>query len=188
MHTPGFSLQGAARWTAGGGALLGLAGIVLSQTVFAPKHEVFYSSGVSAAHCAEVEGRRECSFFYQFSLGNTGKLEQDALRIEWPLDLRAWSPETQVSDIVGSAKKTPRPQILPAFEADRTVYTVTGLMPNTMIRLNASCLACTPEQLQAMRQTQPHIAARGAVHEGEPRVSALRRGAVNVLRLLGLFF
>jgi hypothetical protein len=188
MSSPGFALQGLARWIAGGGVLAGVAGIVLSQTVLSPKYEVLYSGGVSAAHCLDLEHRRVCVFRYEFSVGNTGKLEQESLRIEWPLNLQHWGVGTQVSDIVASAKATPQPQILPAFESGKTVYTINALMPNTMVRFDANCLACTPGQLQAMRQMHPIIEARGSVSAGDPRVSALQRGAMNLLRLVGLFY
>ncbi|MBE0616272.1 MAG: hypothetical protein IH604_21600 [Burkholderiales bacterium] len=187
FNWPDFVLQGAARWIAGGGALAGAAGIVLSQTVFSPDYEILYSGGVDVAQCASVDDRRRCAFVYRFSIGNTGKLGQETLRVEWPLDLKHLGIETRVADIVASAEKTAQPKIMPVFESDRTVYTIDGLMPNTMVGFNASCLACTPEQLQAMRQAQPLIVARGTIEEGDPRVSALRRGASNVLRVVGLF-
>ena len=185
---PIFPTQNATRWIAGGGALAGAAGIVLSQTVFSPDYAVLYSGGVDVAHCATFDGRQQCAFIYRFSIGNTGKLEQETLRVEWPIDLRHLGVETWVADIVASAEKTAQPKILPAFESDKTVYAIDGLMPNTMVGFNASCLACTPEQLQAMQQAQPLILARGAVERGDPRVSALRRGAMNALRVVGLFY
>jgi len=188
MNWPDFALQGMGRWIVGGGALAGAAGIILSQTVLSPKYEILYSGGVSVAYCADIDDVQKCSFHYEFSIGNTGKLGQDSLRIEWPQDLRNWGVGTQVSDIIGSAKKTIQPQILPAFESGKTVYTVKDLMPNTMIRFDASCLVCTPEQLETMRRMHPVIAARGSVYEGDPRVSALQRGAMNALRLVGLFY
>lgn len=189
MNWPDFAQQGPpARWIAGGGVLAGLAGIVLSQTLFSPDYEVLYSGGVDVAHCADIGDQRVCTFVYSLSLGNTGKLAQETLRIAWPLDLRHLGLEAQVADIVASAKPTPQPQILPALESDRTVYTISGLMPNTMVRLHGGCMVCTPEQLQALRQARAIIEARGTVAEGDPRVSALQRGAMNVLRLVGLFY
>lgn len=188
MNRAGFARQGLARWIAGGGVLAGVAGIVLSQTLLSPKYEVLYSGGVNVAHCTDIEDRRVCTFIYEFSVGNTGKMEQESLRIEWPLNLQHWGVGTQVADIVASAKATPQPKIRPAFESGKTIYTIDGLMPNTMVRFNARCLACTPGQLQAMRQSRPVIEARGTVSEGDPRVSALQRGAMNVLRVVGLFY
>jgi hypothetical protein len=188
MHWPNFALEGPARWITGGGVLIGIAGLVLSETLLSPKYELLYSADIGFAFCTDKDNRRACTFSYNFTLGNTGKLGQDDLRIEWPLDLSRWGVETNVSDIVGSARDTPQPQILGVSEQGKTVYTINGLMPNTMVRFYARCLACTPEQLQTMRQTQPSIVSQGSVHEGDPRLSALRRGAVNVLRLFGLFY
>jgi len=48
------------------------------------------------------------------------------------------------------------------------------------------CLACTPAQLHAMRQARVTVEARGALSEADPRVSALRHGAMNLLRVVGL--
>ncbi len=183
-----FPTRNATRWIAGGGVFAGLAGIVLSQTLLSPDYAVLYSGGVDVAHCADVDGRQQCTFIYRFSIGNSGKLAQERLRIEWPIDLRHLGVETWVTDIVASAEKTVQPEISPVFESGSTVYSIDGLMPNTMVGFNASCLACTPEQLQAMRQTQPVILARGTVERGDPRVSALQRGALNALRVIGLFY
>lgn len=188
MNFSELSLKGNTRWVAAGGLLVGFAGLVLSETLLSPKYELLYSSGIGVAHCIDKEQQRSCSFSYEFSVGNTGKLGQDGLRIEWPLNLQRWGLQAQVADIVGSAKRTPQPQILGEFQADRTVYTINGLMPNTMVSIRGFCLACTPAQLQAMRHTQPQIASQGSVREGDPRLSALQRGAMNVLRLVGLFY
>ncbi|MBE0626145.1 MAG: hypothetical protein IH606_15165 [Burkholderiales bacterium] len=187
MNWRDFAPQGMARWIAAGSGLAGVAGIILSQTLLSPSYEVLYGGGVSVAYCANTDGKRTCTFHYEFSIGNTGKLEQESLRIEWPLDLRHLGVGTQAADIVGSARETVQPQILTAFESGKTVYTINGLMPNTMVRFEANCLACTPGQLLAMRQTHPVIVARGTMLEGDPRVSALQRGAINALRLVGLF-
>jgi hypothetical protein len=180
-------LQGPARWIAGGGALIGIAGIVLGETLLRPTYEVLYSGAVSAAYCPELEERQTCAFVYDFTVANVGKETQDSLRIEWPLDMQRWDTGTQVSDIVASARATQQPQIQPVYEHGKTVYTISGLTPNTMVMIRASCLRCTPEQLQAMRETRPVIAARGTVSEGNPRASTLMRGFMNVLRLVGLF-
>lgn len=187
MNLPGFELQRTARWITGGGALVGLTGIVLSQTLLWPKYEVLYSGAVSAVHCASVEGRQACSFVYEFSVGNTGKHEQESVRIEWPLDMQSWYVGTQVADIIASARATPQPRIRAEFVSGKTVYSIDGLMPNTVVEFKARCMACTPGQLHAMQQARVSIEARGAVSEADPRVSALRHGAMNLLRVVGLF-
>ena len=176
------------RWIAGGGALVGMACIFLSQTLLSPTYEVLYSGGMSTAHCADVEGRQTCAFVYDLSVGNTGKQAQESVRIAWPLDMQHWDVVTQVADIVASAKKTSQPRIRPAFESGKTVYAIDGLMPNTLVRFSVSCLACTAGQLQAMRQARARVHARGEVSEADPRVSALLHGAINLLRLVGLFY
>lgn len=180
-------LQGPARWIAGGGALIGIAGIVLGETLLRPSYEVLYSGALSAAYCPKLEERQTCTFVYDLSVANVGKKAQDKLRIEWPLDMQHWGTGTNVSDVIASARETQQPQIRPVYADGKTVYTISGLMPNTMVMIRASCLRCTPEQLQTMREKQPVIAARGTVSEGNPRFSTLMRGFMNVLRLVGLF-
>jgi len=187
MNWPGFELQGPARWIAGGAALAGVAGIVLSQTVLWPKYEVLYSGGVTAVHCANVEGRQACTFVYEFSVGKTGRNEQESLRIEWPLDMQRWYVGTQAADIVASARKTQEPRILPSFESGRTVYEIDGLVPNTLVEFKVRCMTCTPADLHAMQQAKVKVQARGAVAEADPRVSALRHAIMNLLRVVGLF-
>lgn len=182
-----FPFRRALRWVAGGGALAGVAGIVLSQTLLAPKHELLYRGSVSAAHCIKIDEREACSFVYGFTVGNTGRQAQESVRIEWPLDLQRWHVATQVADIVASAKKTPQPQILPAFEPDKTVYAISRLMPNVLVELRMACAVCTRAQMHEMQRAQPTVEARGEVYEADPRASTLRRGLMNLLRVAGLF-
>lgn len=180
-------LQGPIRWLAGGGVLIGIAGIVLGETLLRPTYEVLYSGALSGAYCPKIEARQSCAFVYELAVANIGKEAQDGLRIEWPLDMQRWDTGTYVSDIIASARETQPPRIQTAYESGRTAHTVSGLMPNTMVMIKASCLRCTPEQLQTMRETRPVIVARGTVSEGDPRFSTLMRGLMNVLRLVGLF-
>lgn len=187
MNWPECLHAGAARWIAGGSVFVGAAGIILGQTLLSPAYAILYSSDMSTAQCVAVENRQLCNFAYGFSLSNTGTKMQDGVRIEWPLDMQHLGLEASVSDVVASAQPTPQPQILPAFEADKTVYTINGLMPNVMVRIWLRCVACTPAQAQALREAPANIQARGVVAEGNPRVSALLNAAMNVLRLFGLF-
>lgn len=175
------------RWIAGSGALFGVAGIVLGHVLLSPDYEVLYSGGMNVAHCREIQGQQMCAFVYEFSIGNPGKYAQDDLRVEWPLDLRPWVSGTRVADIIASAKKTHQPRIHMSYAAGATVYAIEELMPNTMVDFEWRCLACTPAQLQAMQQARAKIVARGTVSEGDPRLSALRRGLTNALRIFGLF-
>lgn len=182
-----FDLQAPWRRLAWGGALAGVAGIVLGETLLSPKHEVLYSGGVTAAHCLTAEGREICIFVYEFSLGNTGKNEQQSVRVEWPLDMQRWQVGTQAADIVATAKPTPEPQVSSTYDAASTVYTIEGLMPNTVVEFKVRCMACTPADLHAMQQAKVKVQARGAVSEADPRVSAMRHAIINLLRVVGLF-
>ena len=182
----GFPLRRAARWIAGGSALAAAAGIVFSRTLSAPQYELLYRGGVTAAHCARIDEREVCGFSYSLAIGNTGKQTQQRVRIAWPLDLQRWHVKTHVADIVASARKTVRPEIQSAFELGKTVYTVGGLMPNTLVRFSLGCSVCTRAELRAMQQVRPSVVARGEVLKSDPRRSALRRGVVNLLRVLGL--
>lgn len=187
MNWPGFELQRPWHRLAWGGALAGVAGIVLGETLLSPKYEVLYSGGVIAQHCLIIEGVEQCTFVYAFSVGNTGKKEQESVRVEWPLDMQRWQVGTQAADIVASAKPTPEPRIRPSFDTGKTVYTIEGLMPNTLVEFKLRCMACTPAQLHAMQQAHVTVKARGAVSDTEPRISALRHGIINLLRVVGLF-
>ena len=188
MNWPDFIREGRARWIGGGGVFVGIAGIVLGQTLLAPEYELLYSGGEAVAHCFQREERQICSLAYELTLGNTGKKAHDSVRVSWPLDLQNWDVATQVSDIIASAERTPQPQIRPAFESNKTVYTISALMPNTLVRFWVRCLMCTPEQARALRHARASIEARGVVTEADPRLSALLHGAMNVLRLVGLFY
>jgi hypothetical protein len=187
MDWPQLDWRNVARWIAGGGALAGMAGIVVNETLLSPQYEVLYSSGVSAVLCNTINGKQACTFIYAASVGNTGRQAQEKVRIAWPIDMRAWRLGTEVADIIGSARKTQQPQIQSTYDSAQTVYAIGGLMPNTVVSFEASCYACTPAQLRAMQQVRPVVQARGKVSEADPRVSALTRGVMNALKLVGLF-
>ncbi|MBE0619047.1 MAG: hypothetical protein IH605_00480 [Burkholderiales bacterium] len=167
--------------------MAGLAGIILGETLLSPEHEVLYSGSMAVAHCISIGDRQACTFNYDFSIGNTGKQEQESLRIVWPLDMQDWGVGTHVSDIIASARKTQEPRIRREFESGKTIYAISALMPNTMVLFQVRCLMCTPAELHAMQQARVTVEARGAVSEADPRVSALSHGAMNLLRVFGLF-
>ena len=172
---------------AGGSALVSLVVIVLSQTLFAPNYEALYKGSMTVAHCFDVKGRETCVFTYTLSVGNTGKRSQDTLRIVWPLDMRGWDVDAQVADIVASASKTQEVKIQRTFESDQAVFEIAALMPNTLVDFRIRCLDCTRYDVQAIRDAHVTVEARGVVTEADPRVSALRHGAMNLLRVIGLF-
>lgn len=187
MNWSNFELPAWARRLVGGSALVSVAGIVLSQTLLAPTYEVLYSGSMTVAHCFNVKGRETCVFTYALSVGNTGKQPQDTVRVVWPLDMQSWDVGAQVADIVASANRTPEARIRRTSESDRTVYEIDRLMPNTLVEFRVRCLQCAPSDFEAMRQARVSVEARGVVSEADPRVSALRHGAMNLLRVVGLF-
>jgi len=167
--------------------LVAAAGIILGETLLAPKFELVYRGSVDAAYCSHIGKTESCSFGYGLAIGNNGKRPQDSVRIEWPLDLRACHVRTQVSDIVAQVRPTPQPRILTGFEAGRTVHTISALMPDTMVEFELGCSAFTRAQLRTMQQAHPKVEARGVVSEADPRASAFWRGVTNLLRVFGLF-
>jgi hypothetical protein len=175
------------RWLAGGGFLIAVAGLVLSETLLAPKYELAYRGGVDAAHCTAIGRSETCSFGYGLAIGNNGKGRQERVRILWPLDLSGCHVEWQVSDIVAQVRPTPQPQILTALEAGRTVHTIEALMPDTMVEFELGCGARTRDELRAMSRKAPKVEARGAVSEADPRASAFWHAVTNLLRVFGLF-
>ncbi len=175
------------RWIAGGGFLIAVAGLVLSETLLAPKYELAYRGGVDAAHCTAIGRSETCSFGYGLSIGNDGKERQQTVRILWPLDLSACHVQWQVSDIVAQVRPTPQPQVLTTLEAGKTVHTIRALMPDTMIEFELGCGARTREELRTMQHTHPKVVARGVVSEADPRASAFWHAITNLLRVFGLF-
>jgi hypothetical protein len=174
-------------WIAGGGFLIAVAGLVLSETLLAPKYELAYRGGVGASHCTPIGRSETCSFFYALSIGNNGKQRHESVRILWPLDLRGCHVQWQVSDIVAQVRPTPQPQILSGLEAGKTVHTVKSLMPDTMIEFELACGRRTREELRTMQRTHPKVVARGVVSEADPRASAFWHAVTNLLRVFGLF-
>jgi len=187
MNWFNFELSGWPARIAGSSVLVSLVAIVLSQTLLAPTYEVLYRGNMTVVHCFSVKGHETCVFTYTLSVGNTGKQPQDALRIVWPLDMRSWDIGAQVADIVASASKTQDAQIRRTFDSDQTVFEIARLMPNTLVDLRIRCLECTRSDVHAIRDARMTVEARGVVSEADPRVSALRHGAMNLLRVVGMF-
>jgi hypothetical protein len=179
------------RWLLGGGALAGIGGIVLSETVWRPADEVLYSAAVSMEHCFVAAGREMCAFQYRLSVGNTGTRMQDSVRIEWPAALPRATIVTKVSDILASAKSTVQPVIHQETGSGTgvgtTVFTIGNLASNTVVDIDLVCSPCDGSDVKAFRVLRPRVDARGSVRQADPRVSTLQQGGMNLLRVVGLF-
>jgi hypothetical protein len=174
-------------WLLGGGVAAGLGGIVLSETLLRPTHEVLYAGAVSMQQCFASAGREVCAFQYRLSVGNTGRERQDRVRIEWAASLPRAAVGTRVSDLIASAKGTAMPIVQHEAGERMTAFTISDLAPNTVVDIDLTCTACERADVGAFGNSRPRIEARGSVSEADPRVSTLKKGAMNLLRVLGLF-
>lgn len=174
-------------WLLGGGVVAGLGGLVLGETLLRPTHEVLYSGAVSMQQCVTTAAREVCVIQYRFSVGNTGKEKQDRVRVEWAAALPRASVGTRVSDIIASAKATSMPDVKQESGERMTAFTISDLAPNTVVDIDWVCSTCERADLGVFRDLRPRIEARGSVSESDPRVSTLKKGGLNLLRVLGLF-
>ena len=175
------------RWLLAGGVAAGLGAIVLEETLLRPAHEVLYSGSLTVAHCAPVAGRPACALIYRFSVGNTGKEKQDSVRIALPAELPRATVRTKVSDIVASARRTPQAQVQQEPGTGSTVFVIRELEPNTVVDIDLSCAQCERADVDAFRAIHAKVEARGSVTEADPRVSPLKHGVINFVRMFGLF-
>ncbi len=187
MEFPHWMGRAGLRWLLAGGVATGIAGMVMSETVFRSEHEVRHSGAVSMSHCATTAGRRHCTFQYGFSIGNSGDAVQERIRIAWPDGLPLTMTRFKVADIVGSARKTQPPVVEREPGEGRTAFTIRDLAPNTLVEFEFVCLACPPADLESYKTVTASVEARGSVRHGDPRASALWAAVVNFLAVIGLF-
>ena len=61
------------------------------------------------------------------------------------------------------------------------------LAPNAMVLIEFACGPCERADLDVFYAYRAKVTAQGNVTNADPRVSTLRRGAINLLRVVGLF-
>ena len=166
------------------GVALGGIALTLAAT-FLPRREVHHALSVNVFECQNVDrGARACTAFGRLSIGNTGNVEQSEVRVHFPGEAAQWRVGTRVFDIRASAVKRPPPAISERREAGAVVYEIRPLPENTVVDFECQCVRCPEETVRAFLPDRIRIEAAGRVAEGDPRVTTLLRGLMNLLRVV----
>lgn len=163
-------------------AFAGIA-LALAATVL-PKREVHYALGVNVFHCQIRADASLCTAWASLSVGNTGNVDQDLVRVHLPAGAADWRFSARVFDIRASVAPRPIPKIRHRPEGPVIVYEITPLPENTVVDFDGQCLQCPEETIRAMAPDRIRVEATGRVAEGDPRVTTILRGLMNVLLAL----
>ena len=166
------------------GVALGGIALTLAAT-FLPHREVHHALSLNVFDCQGVEGgARVCTAFGRLSIGNTGNVEQSEVRVHFPGEMAEWRIGARVFDIRASAVKRPNPGIFELGEAGAIVYAISPLPENTVVDFECQCLRCPEDAVRALAPERIRIEAAGRVAEGDPRVTTILRGLMNLLRVV----
>ena len=165
----------------------GLAWLVLSEWVLRPRHEVLYRLSSVFSQCFSAAAKETCVAQYRLALANSGLAPQERVEVRWPAQFAGWQVDWAASDLVASAARRADPEVTVSKDGE-FAHEIRNLAPNTLLELTLRCDQCTRAQLDAARQAEVRIEARGKVIEREPRTTMLGRAAINAARLLGIFF
>lgn len=151
------------------GCAIGVAGLLI------PAREVVYSSELTEFGCFDAPAGRGCTAWLRLSVGNTGNVEQDVVRVHLPEAASRWLIGTRVFDIRASAERRPDPVILLRRTPQAIVYEIRPLPRNTVVDFLLQCPFCAPEDARALRASAIRVEADAPVREGDPRVLTLLR-------------
>lgn len=166
------------------GVALGGTALTLAAT-FLPHREVRHALSLNVFECQNIEhSGRVCTAWGRLSVGNTGNVEQNEVRVYFPGEAAEWRIGTRVFDIRASAVKRPSPAISARHEAGAIVYKIRPLPENTVVDFECQCMRCPEEAVRALAPDRIRIDAAGRVAEGDPRVATLLRGLMNLLRVV----
>ena len=166
------------------GVALGGIALTLAAT-FLPHREVRHALSLNVFECQSVDrNARVCTARARLSVGNTGNGEQSEVRVHFPGEAAEWRIGTRVFDIRASAVKRPHPAISERREGGAVVYAIRPLPENTVVDFECQCVRCPEEVVRALLPERIRIDAVGRVAEGDPRVTTLLRGLMNLLRVV----
>ena len=87
-------------------------------------------------------------------------------------------------DIRASAAKRPIPAIADRRVAGAIVYEIKPLPENTVVDFDFQCMRCAEDSVRALQPGRIRVEAAARVVEGDPRVTTLLRGLMNLLRVV----
>jgi len=166
------------------GVALGGIALTLAANLL-PHREVHHALSLNVFECRNVErGARVCTAWGRLSVGNTGNVDQSEVRVLFPGEAAEWRIGTRVFDIRASAAKRLDPAIVERREAGAVVYEIKPLPENTVVDFECQCVRCPEEAVRALTPDRIRIEAVGRVAEGDPRVTTILRGLMNLLRVV----
>jgi len=148
---------------------IGVAGL------FIPAREILYSSELTDFGCFDAPAGRGCTAWMRLSVGNTGNVEQEMVRVILPAAASRWMIGTRVFDIRASAEPRPDPVILEQRTPQSIVYEIRPMPRNTVVDFSVQCPFCAPEDVRALRASEIRVEAAARVREGDPRALTLLR-------------
>jgi hypothetical protein len=151
-----------------------------------PDYEILYEGSFVTSACPEVQGKKLCVGVYQLAIANSGEKRQEEVRLLWSVPLDKWTVKVNPTDLVASTKRSADPVVAPAPEPGRGGYLIANFEPNTVLEFKFTCAVCSLEDLQALKDAQLKVTAKGTVTETEPRWTIFGRAMRNLQRVVRL--
>ena len=173
-------------------ALLFAIAIIVLALVFpvgfnilvASRDELSYNAGVFSSTCSmrlstDPTPGEYCLTIYEITLGNTGTNAQSVIQISLQDAPELWRFESNVVDIVASAKRIDSPVIDYDSTKDQTHIRIEHLQPNRMVDLRLTYLG--PEAFEQLPRMSVIVSANGTLIESNPHTTVMSRFIRNMI-------
>ena len=150
---------------------LGVAVLAAAWSMI-PDREVVYSQQVTTIGCRAPE-KAPCFLWARLSIGNTGNVDQEVVRVRLPGAAQAWRVDTRSSDIWASLVARAEPRVIRLARDDAAIYEIRPLSRNKVVDFNAYCVPCAAEAAHRSEALQIAVESEGRLSEGDPRAVSL---------------
>ena len=160
----------------------------ISVIFFRSSNEILYKGEIIVSTCTDFfqKGQKDlknCVTIYELRVGNTGKKDQEKIKVLLPsyIQFRSW--DHKILDIMYDAKKRARPKIKKISEHNHQVYEIQPFPENKIVILKLFTTGYT--NYQALKDVRIEVHAEGKVVEADPQITTLAR----IFRaFFGIFF
>lgn len=169
--------------------LLLVFGWTFFSTLFFPStYEVLYKSEILVSTCDPTFCRTEseynrCLTVYEIRVGNTGRRNQEKVRLKIKGIPSLKESERRLLDIFASNKKHPESVIVRTDNPSEKIYEISPLPENKVLIL--SFYATGFQDHLALKNLKLQIEARGKIINHDPQITVLAR---IFKKMFGIFF
>lgn len=164
---------------------LGLA-VVAALWSTIPDRQIVVSQQLTTIGCKAPE-RGHCFLWARVSIGNTGNVDEDVVKVRLPGAGEAWRVDMRASDIWASLVERAEPKVARVSRDDQVIYEIRPLPRNKVVDLNAYCVPCAAEAAHGGEAQRVAVESEARVSEGDPRALTLLSALGRLLSVLAPF-